>query len=147
MWTSVGVRAPDVLQDPVGHLAVRDRALDHLDELLVGQAGRLEPGAIEALPEKGGEIEVTVRSARPFVEIRIKDNGTGIPREKIGKIFTPFFTTKEVGKGTGQGLAICHDVIVEKHGGAITFETEVGQGTTFTVLLPVKGAQPQALAA
>lgn len=83
-----------------------------------------------------GLITVTSRTDGDWVEIRIRDTGPGIPENIRTRIFDPFFTTKEVGKGTGQGLAIAHDVIVEKHRGTITFETKVGQGTTFIIRLP-----------
>ena len=73
-----------------------------------------------------------------WVEIRISDTGKGIGEEHRSRIFDPFYTTKEVGKGTGQGLAIAHRVIVENHGGIINFETEVGSGTTFIIRLPLK---------
>ncbi|MFQ5771115.1 MAG: sensor histidine kinase, partial [bacterium] len=59
------------------------------------------------------------------------------PEEVRQKVFDPFFTTKDVGRGTGQGLAISHAVIVEKHGGTITFETEINKGTTFIIRLPL----------
>ncbi len=76
--------------------------------------------------------------------IRIKDDGAGIPEEIREQIFNPFFTTKDVGKGTGQGLAISRDIVVKKHGGTITFDTEIGKGTTFTVRLPIHEAkQPE----
>lgn len=84
-----------------------------------------------------GTISISTRLAGDWVEIRLGDTGTGIPEEVQPRIFDPFFTTKDVGKGTGQGLAIAHNVIVEKHGGTIAFETEVGKGTTFTVRLPI----------
>lgn len=84
-----------------------------------------------------GTIGVSTRRDGDWVEIRVSDTGTGIPEAIRSKVFDPFFTTKEVGKGTGQGLAIAHAVVVEKHGGAITFETEVGKGTTFVVRLPI----------
>jgi signal transduction histidine kinase len=74
------------------------------------------------------------------VVIWVSDTGTGIPAEIRDKIFDPFFTTKEVGKGTGQGLAIAHDVVAQKHGGTITFETVEGHGTTFLIRLPVTTA-------
>ncbi len=77
------------------------------------------------------------RGVDDWVEIRISDNGTGIPEAIRRKVFDPFFTTKQVGKGTGQGLAISHDVVVKKHGGKISFETEMGKGTTFVIQLPV----------
>jgi signal transduction histidine kinase len=63
------------------------------------------------------------------------------------RIFDPFFTTKEVGKGTGQGLAIARTVVVDKHGGSLHFESEVGQGTTFFVRLPIAGFASAAAAA
>jgi signal transduction histidine kinase len=74
-----------------------------------------------------------------MVEIRISDTGGGIPESIRAKIFDPFFTTKPVGKGTGQGLAIAHSVIVQKHKGVLTFESEVGRGTTFIIQLPLVG--------
>ena len=84
-----------------------------------------------------GTISITTRAVDGWAEIRIADSGAGIPAEIRGKIFDPFFTTKEVGKGTGQGLAIAHSVIVDKHHGTIAIESEVGQGTTFIVQLPL----------
>jgi len=87
--------------------------------------------------EKQGIITVTTRQDGDWVEIRIRDTGTGIPEKIRTKIFDPFFTTKEVGKGTGQGLAISYDVIVNKHKGHLTFETEVGKGTEFIIRIPI----------
>jgi signal transduction histidine kinase len=75
------------------------------------------------------------------------DSGHGIPADRLLRIFDPFFTTKEVGRGTGQGLAIARTVIVEKHGGTLTFETEIGKGTTFFIRLPVNGLPAPAAAA
>jgi len=87
--------------------------------------------------EEKGEIKVSTLAKEDCVEVRISDTGMGIPPEIRKKVFDPFFTTKEVGKGTGQGLAISHNVVNDKHGGDLTFETEVGKGTTFIVRLPV----------
>lgn len=84
-----------------------------------------------------GRITVHTRRDGNWAEIRVSDTGKGIPEEHRGKIFTPFFTTKEVGKGTGQGLAISHSVIVGKHGGTIEFKTDLGKGTTFIIRLPL----------
>lgn len=84
-----------------------------------------------------GTITVSTKHAGDWVEVRLSDTGTGIPEAVRGKIFDPFFTTKGVGKGTGQGLAIAHSVIVDKHGGTITFETEPGKGTVFIIRLPL----------
>lgn len=105
------------------------------DDLLLRQAFQnLLQNAIEAIPDRGGEIEIAARVVKPFVEVRVRDNGTGIPREKISKIFTPFFTTKE--RGTGLGLALVQKIIVY-HGGKIEVESQPGVGTTFSVFLPL----------
>ncbi len=87
--------------------------------------------------EDKGLITISTRKDGDWIEIRISDTGTGIPEEIRTRVFEPFFTTKEVGKGTGQGLAIVHNVVVEKHGGTITFESETGEGTTFIIRLPI----------
>lgn len=88
-------------------------------------------------PELNGRITVSTRAEEDFVEIRIGDNGSGIPEAIRSRIFEPFFTTKAVGKGTGQGLAIVYEVIVNKHGGKVDFITDTGQGTTFILHLPI----------
>jgi signal transduction histidine kinase len=88
-------------------------------------------------PAAKGRIQVRTRAQENWVEIRIQDTGPGIPDHVRSRIFDPFFTTKPVGKGTGQGLAIARSVVVDKHGGTLRFETEMGQGTTFIVRLPL----------
>ena len=70
------------------------------------------------------------------MEIRIRDNGTGIPPEVKEKIFNPFFTTKPAGEGTGLGLSISHDIIVKQHGGFIEVDTLLGQFTEIRIILP-----------
>jgi signal transduction histidine kinase len=70
------------------------------------------------------------------IEIRIRDNGTGIPPEVRERMFNPFFTTKPTGEGTGLGLSMTHDIIVKQHGGKIDVETEQGAFTEFVVSLP-----------
>ena len=70
------------------------------------------------------------------MEIRIRDNGIGIPEEVKEKIFNPFFTTKPSGEGTGLGLSMSHDIIVKQHGGSIEVETELGHFTEFKIVLP-----------
>lgn len=99
--------------------------------------------AADAISENMGEnsdtlglIKVTTRHQGKFVEIRISDTGGGIPLEIRHRIFDPFFTTKIIGKGTGQGLAISHEVIVNKHEGTIVIEVEEGVGSTFVIRLP-----------
>jgi PAS domain S-box-containing protein len=89
-----------------------------------------------------GRITVTTSCVGHEVEIRVSDTGTGIPEESRRRIFEPFFTTKPVGRGTGQGLALAHSVIVNRHAGRIWFETECGRGTTFFVRLPIEADAP-----
>ena len=93
--------------------------------------------AAEGAADHQGRITITTAQAGGSVEITIADTGAGVPEEAQARIFEPFFTTKEVGKGTGQGLAIAHAVVVEKHGGTLTFESEEGAGTQFTIRLPL----------
>lgn len=85
---------------------------------------------------KKGTITISTARVDDSVEISIADTGGGIPEAIRHKIFDPFFTTKEVGKGTGQGLAIARSVVVDKHGGTIRVESDVGKGTTFIIRLP-----------
>jgi two-component system, NtrC family, sensor kinase len=82
------------------------------------------------------ELRATTRNIGHAVEIRIRDNGTGIPADVKEKIFNPFFTTKPAGEGTGLGLSMSHDIIVKQHGGSIDVTTEPGQFTEFTIVLP-----------
>ena len=95
--------------------------------------------AIADVVESGSKGRITIRTATEGdkVHISFADTGSGIPESIRTKIFDPFFTTKEVGRGTGQGLAIARSVVVERHKGTLTFETEVGKGTTFHIRLPV----------
>ena len=87
-----------------------------------------------------GIVGVRTHRNGDMAEITITDTGTGIPDHVQDRIFDPFFTTKDVGKGTGQGLAIAHSVIVKKHKGSLTFETEAGRGTSFVIRIPIAGA-------
>lgn len=89
--------------------------------------------------ETKGRIRVSTRCENDTVVIAVSDTGSGIPEAIRHRIFEPFFTTKEVGKGTGQGLALAWSIVTEKHRGLLTFETELGRGTTFFIRLPVAG--------
>ncbi|WP_348539808.1 MULTISPECIES: HAMP domain-containing sensor histidine kinase [Spirulina sp. CCY15215] len=73
-----------------------------------------------------------------WLQVTIADNGSGIPDEVRDRLFEPFFTTKEVGKGTGLGLSISRQIIVEKHGGTIDVASTMGEGTTFTIKIPLQ---------
>lgn len=84
-----------------------------------------------------GMINISTGRNNGSVEIKVADSGAGIPEAIRSKIFTPFFTTKPPGKGTGQGLAISLDVVSNKHGGALFFESDPGHGTCFTIRLPL----------
>ncbi len=90
-------------------------------------------------PDHQGLISISTRTSNDEVVICIEDNGIGINPEIMDRIFDPFFTTKEVGKGTGQGLAIVHDIIVNKHGGRVDVESIVNKGTKFIISLPIGG--------
>lgn len=89
-------------------------------------------------PKERGFINVSTSKENGWAVVRIEDSGGGIPDSIKDRIFDPFFTTKAVGFGTGQGLAISHSVITEKHQGVLEFESVAGQGTTFTVKLPLE---------
>lgn len=89
-------------------------------------------------PDEKGRIHIRTREDGGFAEIRVSDTGCGIPEAIQSRIFDPFFTTKPVGKGTGQGLALAYAVIVKKYNGTIRVESKPGQGTTFTIRLPLQ---------
>lgn len=97
-------------------------------------------GDVQAGDENAPKGVITVRTRRQgqYAEVCIGDTGGGIPEAVRAKIFDPFFTTKEVGKGTGQGLAIAHSLVVNKHNGSIRFETALGKGTTFILRIPLE---------
>jgi signal transduction histidine kinase len=97
--------------------------------------------------DRKGRITIQTRREGERVLIAIRDTGGGIPADIRHRIFDPFFTTKGVGRGTGQGLAIAHSVVTVRHGGELSFETEVGKGTTFFVRLPIAGQRKAAVAA
>jgi PAS domain S-box-containing protein len=96
----------------------------------------------DTVKDKGGikgRVVISTRRCGDWAEIRVSDNGPGIPESIQPRIFDPFFTTKDVGKGTGQGLAIAHAMITQKHQGTIHLETQKGVGATFVIRLPIEG--------
>ena len=105
----------------------------HINDLLLA----LLLNAIQAVGEHGA-IRIATALEGSQIRIDIADNGCGIPPEHLSRIYDPFFTTREVGAGTGLGLTVCRD-IVRAHGGSIDVASRVGEGTTFTVRLPPKG--------
>ena len=83
-------------------------------------------------------LTVSTTLAKDHIEIRVEDNGDGIPDNLKDKIFQPFFTTKPTGEGTGLGLSMSYDIITKGHGGELDVETEEGKGTSFSIKIPVK---------
>ncbi|MFD1875516.1 sensor histidine kinase [Hymenobacter bucti] len=88
-------------------------------------------------------VGVSTKQRDGYVEIRVTDNGTGMPAEVQAKILQPFFTTKPSGEGTGLGLSLSHDIIAQGHGGTLSVESQKGQGTTFSIALPLNMAVHQ----
>ena len=132
----------DMVTDFAPHLPLvqcRPSDINQVVLNLVVNAAQAIGEALGAGPQHKGTIRVSTRRDGPWAEIAVCDTGRGIPEEIHSKIFNPFFTTKEIGKGTGQGLAIAHSLVVEKHGGTISFDTELKRGTTFYVRLPIDG--------
>lgn len=107
-----------------------------LINLIVNAAQAIEEDQRDSL----GSVRIVTERHGEFAEIRVVDNGPGIPKDKLGKIFDLFFTTKSPGAGTGQGLAICKSIIETKHGGKLFASSTVGEGTCFTIQLPLQGS-------
>jgi two-component system NtrC family sensor kinase len=84
-------------------------------------------------------LQVSTRDLGEAVEIRVRDNGTGIPAEIRDRLFQPFFTTKPTGEGTGLGLSISWDIVTQQHGGSIEVDSQPGEFTEFTIRLPRNG--------
>jgi signal transduction histidine kinase len=95
---------------------------------------------IDNLPAEQADYEPTVyistKKLNDKVEIRVTDNGNGIPQKVLDKIFQPFFTTKPTGQGTGLGLSLAYDIVTKGHGGELKVETKDGEGTEFIIQLP-----------
>ncbi len=83
-------------------------------------------------------VTVSTRQVESTVEIRVRDNGTGMPESVKAKIFQPFFTTKPTGEGTGLGLSLAYDIVTKGHGGTLEVESEEGKGSEFIIKLPMK---------
>ena len=127
-----------------GAYAVWAGSKSHILELAsIWPQGKPGPDTFEGLAAGNGKLYATASGSNAVggdaVVVSVSDDGGGIPEAIRERIFDPFFTTKEVGKGTGQGLPIARSVVVDKHGGEFTFETEVGKGTTFFIRLPIDG--------
>jgi signal transduction histidine kinase len=132
---------------PLPHVSCYAGEINQVVLNLIVNAAHAIGDVVKESPGTRGKIRVSTTLLGDHVEIAITDSGRGIPPEVRARIFDPFFTTKEVGKGTGQGLAIARAVVVEKHGGTLRFDTEVGKGTTFYIRLPIAGPPPASAAA
>jgi len=112
-----------------------------------GMLGRFDPGTKKVeewpLPGGAGEVAVTVAEVRgeagPQVELQVRDSGQGMDAATAARVFAPFFTTREVGEGTGLGLSVVHG-IVQSFGATISVHSELGKGSTFQVLFPLAAA-------
>jgi signal transduction histidine kinase len=99
--------------------------------------------AMASLGQEGrprGRLGIATRVDGDHAVISISDTGDGIPEDIRDRVFDAFFTTREVGRGTGQGLSISRSIVVERHGGSLTFESKIGVGTTFHIRLPIAGS-------
>jgi two-component system NtrC family sensor kinase len=119
---------------PALELPLVEASQDHL----LGVWLNILLNAIDALDVESPRLRIVTCQAGETVHVSIADNGRGIPAERLERIFEPFYTTKTSGRGTGLGLSVCRQVI-KQHGGQILVESQVGVGTEFTVVLPVKG--------
>jgi PAS domain S-box-containing protein len=114
--------------------------IDEINQALLNMiinSGQAIKEVVEQNPEIKGKIIIKTKKQDSKVQIFITDTGNGIPETIQDRVFDPFFTTKGVGKGTGQGLYLTHNIIVKKHSGNITLESQPGQGTTFIIELPI----------
>jgi signal transduction histidine kinase/ligand-binding sensor domain-containing protein len=141
----------------VGQVEVVPQEFGRVVLNLVGNAfdallehGAAPNGHAASAAQGAPRVQVATRRTPGAVELRVADNGPGIPEATRQKIFEPFFTTKETGKGTGLGLSMSYDIITKGHGGRLTVASTVGEGATFTVTLPTRrtataaGSQPHA---
>lgn len=127
------------------HLPMVPCLINEFNQVILNLIVNASDAIFERVGESGdmGNIWISTEKTEESAIIRIKDSGGGIPKSIQDKIFDPFFTTKEVGRGSGQGLAIARNVIVNKHHGDFGFETEPGVGTTFIIQLPLREAEEE----
>ena len=134
----------DVETDLSADLPLVDCQIDEINQvmlnLIVNAAHAIQEKASQGSDQKGKILISTIRQADKVL-IKVQDTGTGIPFEIRERIFDPFFTTKGVGKGTGQGLSMAHNIIVKKHRGSISVDSNPGKGTTFTIELPLDSSE------
>lgn len=126
------------LDPKIGQIEI---AHQEISRVLINLLGNAFYATMKRVREEAGaayapKVSVKTRVHGDGAEIRIRDNGTGIPADVVGGVFTPFFTTKPTGEGTGLGLSLSYDIVVHQHGGTIDVRTEEGAFTEFTIWLP-----------
>jgi len=132
MGPELGSRSISMQFDPAFDLPLINASQDHLQGVWLN----LLINAIDAIDEGPGVISIISSKIGNSIEVAVADSGEGIHEDQISRIFEPFYTTKEPGRGTGLGLSVCHQ-IVTRHGGQIRVSSQPGKGTTFTVILPI----------
>ena len=136
-WKYVAEVETDLAEDLPSVLCFQQEVNQVILNLIVNAAHAIEAARGDSPGDKG-VIRISTRATESAVEVSIADTGCGIPDDIKDRIFEPFFTTKEVGKGSGQGLAMAYTTIVDKHDGKLLVDSNEGQGTTFTIHLPLK---------
>jgi signal transduction histidine kinase len=135
-WKYVALMETDLDENLLPVNCLSDEIGQVFLNMIVNAAHAIE-GKLGRNPDiEKGRIFISTKQCDGYAEIRISDSGSGIPKYAQHRIFDPFYTTKKVGKGTGQGLAIVHSVITKKHNGSISFTTKENEGTTFLITLP-----------
>ena len=136
-WRYVAALETEFDEDVPLVCCLRDEIGQVLLNLVVNAAHAVADTLVPGERERGRIVVSLRRAGEDAVDLRVTDDGPGIPEAIRTKVFDPFFTTKVVGKGTGQGLSIAYSTVVGKHKGSIFFETGTGVGTTFVVRLPI----------
>jgi two-component system NtrC family sensor kinase len=128
----LGSRTISLEFEPAINLPTVNASQDHLQGVWLN----LLINAIDAIDQGPGKISIKTLNVGKNAWVLVTDNGVGIPPDEISRIFEPFYTTKEPGRGTGLGLSVCHQILT-RHGGQILVSSQLDQGTTFTVVLPL----------
>jgi PAS domain S-box-containing protein len=132
MGHELGSRSISLQFDPALDLPAINASQDHLQGVWLN----LLINAIDAIDQGPGKISIRTQKTEDSVQVLVSDSGQGISPEKLSRIFEPFYTTKEPGRGTGLGLSVCHQTVT-RHGGQILINSQENVGTTFTVILPL----------
>jgi two-component system NtrC family sensor kinase len=137
MQHAVAARSVNLRTDMEEGLPEIYGSVNHLQGVWIN----LIQNALDAFDEPGGVISISTHRQPGALEVKIADNGKGIEADDLSRIFEPFYTTKSIGRGTGLGLSLCHQ-IVKQHRGTIGVESRIGMGTEFVVNLPLDSTEP-----